>query len=220
MLHVFATTWAAALFRRHKSEEQMAKKPLSEAEKQRALGSLRMRTPSPTKRCPNCGLTKSRSEFGVRKNGYSRARCRPCEVTKWKRWKQANPAKVYEANRRVSLKRYFGITEATFVELLVAQQARCAICGRSESEAPRGRLHVDHCHETALIRGLLCGHCNTAIGLLKEDPQVLTAAIRYLNDPPAAHRKLFAVPGLPSGQAGQSRLPASTGALPLFEVDQ
>jgi hypothetical protein len=127
---------------------------------------------------------------------------------------------VYEANRRISLKRYFGINDVTFAELLAAQQAQCAICGRSEREAPRGRLHVDHCHETALIRGLLCGHCNSAIGLLKEDRDVLAAAIRYLNDPPAAHRKLFAVPGLPSGQKGQARRSAETGELALFEVHQ
>ena len=36
------------------------------------------------------------------------------------------------------------------------------------SEMP---LSVDHCHETGKVRGLLCHRCNTAIGLLRDDPE-------------------------------------------------
>lgn len=55
---------------------------------------------------------------------------------------------------------------------------RCAIC----FEAPRlgERLAVDHCHETGVVRGLLCRRCNTGIGLLRDDPMVLNAAVAYL----------------------------------------
>ncbi|MQY10554.1 hypothetical protein SRB5_06650 [Streptomyces sp. RB5] len=38
------------------------------------------------------------------------------------------------------------------------QDGRCAICGL------RGELVVDHHHVSGLIRGLLCGACNTAEG--------------------------------------------------------
>ena len=40
------------------------------------------------------------------------------------------------------------------------QDGACAMCSAS-----RGRLLVDHCHQTGQIRGLLCSSCNTAEGL-------------------------------------------------------
>ncbi len=40
--------------------------------------------------------------------------------------------------------------------------------------------NVDHCHETGVVRGLLCGNCNVFIGLAKEDVQTLAKAIDYL----------------------------------------
>lgn len=223
MSDVCATQWAAALLHRHRSEEQdaMPRKQLSEAEKQRALGSLRMKTPSPAKRCPQCGQTKSRSEFGVRNNGYSRSYCRPCEVAKCMRWQRANPKRVQELSRRTTLKRHWGLTEGEYAELLADQDACCAICGRHESEASRGRLHLDHCHETGRIRGLLCSPCNIAIGMFRESRDALAAAIKYLSDPPAAYRDLFAAPSLPSGRTpGSGQSVGAPGAMPLFEVHQ
>lgn len=41
-------------------------------------------------------------------------------------------------------------------------------------------LAVDHCHENGHVRGLLCSSCNTAIGLLRDDPAILRSAIAYL----------------------------------------
>ena len=60
------------------------------------------------------------------------------------------------------------------------QKGLCAICKIREAEAPKGRLHLDHDVETQAIRGLLCGNCNNGIGLFKHDPDLLAAAIRYL----------------------------------------
>ncbi len=59
------------------------------------------------------------------------------------------------------------------------QQGQCGICQRHESEFTR-KLAVDHCHETGRVRGLLCGPCNTALGLLSDDRQRLERAIRWL----------------------------------------
>ena len=41
-------------------------------------------------------------------------------------------------------------------------------------------LHIDHDHKTGKVRGLLCHGCNTAIGLMKDDVNILTKAIEYL----------------------------------------
>lgn len=55
------------------------------------------------------------------------------------------------------------------------QKGLCLIC----TEKPE-KLFIDNCHETGKVRGLLCSSCNTGIGMLKDDPDVLRAAISYL----------------------------------------
>lgn len=48
-------------------------------------------------------------------------------------------------------------------KLLEKQENRCAMCGNHESELKSG-LHVDHCHKTMIVRGLLCNACNVHLG--------------------------------------------------------
>jgi hypothetical protein len=71
--------------------------------------------------------------------------------------------------------------------LLAAQGGICAICGGPPTGMGKS-YHVDHDHETGIVRGLLCSNCNTALGLLGDDPSRLAAAIRYLQDPPVPRR--------------------------------
>ena len=85
---------------------------------------------------------------------------------------------------RANIRRY-GITPEQFDELLASQAGRCAICGETPDPDGKGaysRLHIDHCHETGLVRGLLCGRCNAALGHFRDDPGRLAAAINYLNE--------------------------------------
>jgi len=70
----------------------------------------------------------------------------------------------------------YGVTIEQYQTMLEAQDGRCAIC-RRESEKP---LCVDHNHETGKVRGLLCWHCNIALGKLQDDPEVVRAALNYL----------------------------------------
>lgn len=79
--------------------------------------------------------------------------------------------------RNNTLLRKYGITEQRYNEMLDAQGGVCAICERP----PKGRpLTVDHCHDTGVIRGLLCGCCNSALGLLAENSFVAGQAWKYL----------------------------------------
>lgn len=64
--------------------------------------------------------------------------------------------------------------------MLAAQGGACAIC-QTPPEDPRGyRMHVDHCHSTGQVRGILCGPCNRGIGNLDDDPERCIAAAEYL----------------------------------------
>ena len=56
----------------------------------------------------------------------------------------------------------------------------CEICGIAEKDAPKGALHCDHDHSTGKPRGMLCMHCNQALGKFKDDVSILSKAIEYL----------------------------------------
>jgi len=60
------------------------------------------------------------------------------------------------------------------------QNGRCAICGTLEENAPRKRLHIDHDYATNVIRALLCGPCNSGLGMFKDSPELLAEAAHYL----------------------------------------
>lgn len=81
------------------------------------------------------------------------------------------------SKRRISLEQY--------QQMLEEQDNKCGICGQEETcKDPRQdrvrRLSIDHCHRTGIVRGLLCHSCNTAIGKLKDDVELLHKAIKYI----------------------------------------
>lgn len=84
-----------------------------------------------------------------------------------RRWKQANPERVKFNDRNKHLRRNYGITEHEYQDMHAAQGGLCAIC-RSPEGAKNRRLAVDHCHKTGLVRKLLCGRCNGALGWLEK----------------------------------------------------
>jgi hypothetical protein len=91
-----------------------------------------------------------------------------------------NTAKSKEQQQAWRLAR-LGIDIPTYNELVQKQNHLCAICKRDERELPK-RLAVDHCHKTGKVRGLLCNDCNLAIGIMKDNPELLAAAIQYLTE--------------------------------------
>jgi Recombination endonuclease VII len=80
-------------------------------------------------------------------------------------------------NRRHTLAVY-GLTPASYDELLAVQGGGCAICGKPPAEGKH--LHVDHDHKTAQVRGLLCRSCNRAIGFLEDDRELIERAADYV----------------------------------------
>lgn len=85
-----------------------------------------------------------------------------------------------QRNRRRALARY-GLTEVDYERLLEEQGGKCAIClTRPEDFTWGSILHIDHCHDTGKVRGLLCPPCNTGMGKLKDNPDMLRRAADYL----------------------------------------
>lgn len=81
--------------------------------------------------------------------------------------------------RNSALKYSYGITLEQYQKMLVDQNYNCAICKTSQEQLIK-RLAVDHNHKTNEIRGLLCGSCNRALGLFKENYEVISSAAEYM----------------------------------------
>lgn len=86
--------------------------------------------------------------------------------------------RAFELQRKRTLAPY-GITPSDYDAMLQKQAGRCAIC-RTDDTGNKSFFHVDHCHLTGKVRGLLCTRCNTGIGHLADDPFIASEAARYL----------------------------------------
>jgi hypothetical protein len=70
----------------------------------------------------------------------------------------------------------YNIHPEQYEKMNAEQLSKCFICGfRSD------RLHIDHCHDTGIVRKLLCSNCNTALGLMKENKENILKLINYLD---------------------------------------
>jgi len=73
-------------------------------------------------------------------------------------------------SKHAALLRRYGLTD----EQMATLPRGCLVCGSTY------RVHVDHCHQTGRFRGVLCSGCNTALGLLGDDPARIRALLAYL----------------------------------------
>ncbi len=87
----------------------------------------------------------------------------------------ANP--LYK--RQVHLKNRYNLTLEQFDQMLKSQNNQCLICEEILKPTSHGR-HIDHCHTTGKVRGILCQRCNTGIGKFEENVNLLKKAIAYI----------------------------------------
>jgi hypothetical protein len=129
--------------------------------------------------CPKCEHMLPRTHFyaGRNKDGLD-SYCRECRKAQVRAAKaQPGRMKHYNRNNRQHLLKYtWGLTLEDWDEMLARQGGECAnpACHADTS------LQVDHCHETGQIRWLLCGGCNTALGMTREDPARLRGLAELL----------------------------------------
>jgi hypothetical protein len=143
------------------------------------------------KKCYRCEQVKPISEFGKSnhlKDGYC-SNCKDCENKKARdnraKRKKEDPKKYKRINKNNNFKRLYGITLEEFDQMFERAGSQCEICSkglvkeREGSKGPTDNVAVlDHCHTTGTVRAILCSQCNTALGLMKEDP----TKIRQLAD--------------------------------------
>lgn len=74
----------------------------------------------------------------------------------------------------------YPMTPEEFWAHVWSQDFACAICRAPFDPDNDTKMLVDHNHDTGEVRGILCGACNTGLGMLKDSPDVLEAALEYL----------------------------------------
>ena len=82
-----------------------------------------------------------------------------------------------------NLKVKYGIDSEDMARMYEEQLGLCAICKDALDLAWAGKSKntcVDHCHLTGKVRSLLCRNCNSAVGMVKEDIEILEKMIEYL----------------------------------------
>jgi len=131
--------------------------------------------------CRTCGIVKPLEAFGQYRNRGKvqwRRECKACRSA-------AESAKYHGcAERRATakanthrsrLQRCYSMTPEDLTRMQREQDDKCLICKQKPDT-----LHIDHCHSTGAVRGLLCGTCNRGLGLFKDNPAYLQQAIYYL----------------------------------------
>lgn len=91
------------------------------------------------------------------------------------------------------LRAEYGISVADYDRMVAEQDGKCASCSRSpDGTGVDAVLHVDHDHETGVVRALLCGPCNKALGILRDDPNEIWNLLLYARRHQRAHLRLVA----------------------------
>ena len=98
-------------------------------------------------------------------------KCSKCNNVKWK-----NKATCKECTYIYDVAMRY---ESSYEEIsMLYTHKNCMIC-ESKFKDSRDR-HIDHCHDSGNIRGILCRSCNVMLGYAKDNPQKLLNGIKYL----------------------------------------
>ena len=142
------------------------------------------------KTCTTCGIAKPLGDYhksAKRKDGVRNA-CKVCTNAQNLGAYHSGRSKAShkKAQTNYSLRKY-GLTTEGYTQMFAQQGGSCAICACAihPMGSPVGRMelaHVDHCHTTGKVRGLLCAYCNTSLGKMRDDPERLRRAAAYLEE--------------------------------------
>ena len=133
------------------------------------------------RQCSYCARTfpASKQYFHADKNSRHglNTYCKTCAKVSLRSWRIENRDEYLAQQRDRRSVSLYGMTRAEVLEKVV-RQGGCAVCGSDDPGSPYG-WHVDHCHKTGVVRGVLCYRCNTRLVPAAEDP-LLQKAIEYV----------------------------------------
>lgn len=92
-----------------------------------------------------------------------------------KQWCSSNRERTREYSNRWRRQHLYKITHEEYEQMILNQKGKCLICEKQSFE-----LVIDHCHETNIVRGLLCRPCNLGIGYFHDSTKTMINAISYL----------------------------------------
>jgi len=130
------------------------------------------------KTCSKCKIEKPISDFHNVKSGKfgKHHYCKGCMSAQRKQAYNYNNS----FNRR--LRSSYNLTFDELMSIYNAKDKKCKICGDVyEKVSKHGGLHIDHCHSSGKVRGLLCAKCNMLLGVSRDNVVILQSAIDYLN---------------------------------------
>ncbi len=140
------------------------------------------------KNCRWCGLPKKMEDFHKNANKDGRFNtCKKCQYNRLQEFRKdpAHKERFKEYRRNNTISQRYGITIEFYDNLIKSQENKCKICGsppNKEGPIQNQSLHIDHCHITGKVRGLLCHLCNRGIGLFKESIDLMEKALEYLKE--------------------------------------
>ena len=131
------------------------------------------------KKCTHCKEIKPVADFSKERatSDIYRSYCKKCGV------KRVQESRKGDKNwwLKFHLKRYFNMSMEEYEAMMESQGYRCAICGcLFDRDIQARKANLDHDHSTGKVRQLLCFNCNTMLGKVNDDIEILESAIRYL----------------------------------------
>jgi hypothetical protein len=130
--------------------------------------------------CNKCNIEKPLEMFSnikVKDKVYKQSNCKKCRSEYRNMRRKLNPTLESFRKRKQTLRSKYGIEIEEYDKMYLDQKGCCKICNKEYK-----LLSVDHCHNTGLVRGLLCKICNTSLGGFKDSIINLTEAIKYLKE--------------------------------------
>ena len=131
--------------------------------------------------CKTCNIVKNLGDFYYNRYNIGKLtkKCKAC-ISIYYKDRNKDP-EIKRRKNNYELKKYYNISLNEYEKMISKQNSCCKICNRHQNLF-KYEFAVDHNHKTGKIRGLLCQPCNTALGLFKDDIEVINNAMRYLNE--------------------------------------
>lgn len=145
------------------------------------------------KKCGTCRMNKPADEFyrcKTKPDGLD-SRCKVCD-------------------RLSVVAEKYGLSAKEYAGLLESAEHCCQLCGRHASHFEQG-LHIDHIHGIPGkdgVRGILCRACNTAIGMLQDNPGLMRRAADYVEQ--GGFAKLNEAPSSSSSSSSTKSFPLTS----------